>query len=242
MGCQPPRVVSRSAIMSLALCLALGCNSVTVTVDEDVPLLVTVRGLDGMLLEDVEVCELGTTNCEMTNAEGEALLELPVEQNVAYSLVLQGFGSILAAERTDDAFPSQRTFTMRPEDWIVERCEELKAEYPERCNWPPGGNGHVWIFLANGGVEFRLPRVTREPFYCWYDDESQLHCTFDELSATTPGGGGGFPEVPPGDHILRFEGSVRTCIPDLAWAGSEPNEVTVPSGRRPGLVAETRPR
>lgn len=47
------------------------------------------------------------------------------------------------------------------------------------------------------------------------------------LTATGPTGHGGIPNVVPGEYVIRFDVQDRSCAPDLAWAGTEPNTAVV---------------
>ena len=75
----------------------VGCNQVTSGPDTVQVSLVVVEGpgkipLVGLTpLEGVAVCETDTTtNCETTDATGNATLELPSGQNVSWTLVKDG--------------------------------------------------------------------------------------------------------------------------------------------------------
>jgi hypothetical protein len=221
--------VLRYAAMSLVLGLCAGCQDVAV--DNQETLAVSVRdGETGVPLVGVELCQFDTQNCTETDGDGLATLELPSGEDLAWSLVKEGYGSVLVPDRIEQTLQSSRT--MWTDEWLVEQSLELGSQ------WPLGGDGTIWIFTTpeKGGVTFQLPEATTPPYYSWYDAETGWHSSY-ELTETTEDGVGGFVGVPPDDYRLRMGGTAQRCLPGLAWPGSEPNEVRAPV--RPDYITYT---
>jgi len=193
--------------------------------DNDVPPIETNNpGLPA--LEGVEVCENNTTNCDRTNADGQATLQLPIQQEVSYTLTKNGYASNLQAEVTDPADVGTGTNqTISPK--ITMWSDELRSNWFERLSspYPQRGTGTIYVFMnpAIEGVTFELIGATGTAFYETALDDPRL-----DLEATTSMGTGGFVEVGPGDFQIEFSGAVSRCLPVRAWAGSAKNRIRVP--------------
>lgn len=114
--------------------------------------------------EGIEVCELDTTNCDVTGANGYASLLLPVGQEVGVTARGQGFGSVLESTRV----PVEGLFTSVPmssEQRLVEQYERAESPYPMQ------ETGAVFVTLYSGpnepavGATLELLGTTAKRFY-----------------------------------------------------------------------------
>ena len=200
-----------------------GCNEVTTPT---APLLLTVTGYDvdweKAPLEGVEICETDTGNCKLTDANGQAALELPLDEEVSYTFEKNGYGSYILADlvRSDG---EQRGMGMRTDEHLKMQFERVDSPYPMKP-----GTGRILLQVSErefAGVTFELVNATGKPYY--YDEERNWD---PNLTATTPRGWGGFVEVSPGDrfrfHVI-YGGTAQRCVPYVGWPG-EANSVWFP--------------
>jgi hypothetical protein len=173
----------------------------------------------GPALEGVEVCQTETTNCVTSDAEGEAVLMLPANQEVSYTVSKEGYVPFLAGDVTDETFTPSITWPMFSNAQI-----EDNARNRLMIAWPwTGGVIALGAGLGMAGVTYDLIDGTGKQ---WYKEED-WNVTLD-LTATTSAGQGGFAEVSPGEYQVEFGGTAVNCTPSLAWPGNAPNRVRVP--------------
>jgi len=171
-------------------------------------------------LEGVEVCETDiTTNCATTDPTGNATLELPSGQNVSWTLVKDGYGSVLFPTFTGPNFDPEFTTMMVTDEWLTDAFRGLMSPYPLV------DEGMVWLFEvpAFAGVTFDLQNATGKQYYA--DENGNLSLDFD---ATTSFGQGGFVEVLPGEFEVEIGGTAQRCFPNWAWPSDEDNRFTIP--------------
>lgn len=210
--------------------LLISCNDVS---DPGVPAYVTVLelpGVEGPLppLAGVEICETDTTNCVVTDANGEATLWLPSHQAVSFTVEKEGYLSYLEADMTDAAY-------LRPLFWMI-RDDVTKPWWDAlESPYPMMGTGAVGVGLnpAREGVSFRLLNATGKPFYNDRPDCSGCNNNPSlDLTETTSQGGGGFVEVPPlADEVeieIRVGETGAQCTPLRAWPGKGANRIRLP--------------
>ncbi|MGB5695719.1 MAG: hypothetical protein WBM46_08715 [Polyangiales bacterium] len=176
----------------------------------------------------VKVCQLDTTNCGTTNAQGKLVLELPSNQEVAVSYEKEGYGSTIFATETDDMFREVQDFDLTPDEQWAALAEQLGVAYP-----------FTGVALARvptdplAGVTFELVGTTAEAFY--FDAETMRY-TFDLEASTAflqgydfPLAWGGFLELSSGEHEIVYGGTAGDCTePSLAWPGNMPNSIRLP--------------
>jgi len=212
-------------VFALLLSHVAGCNEVTTP---SAPVSITIwkgagAGEDYQLpLEGVELCELGTTNCVVTDANGEATLELPVDQETGVTRTKEGYASYLLA----DVIPAdgeQYVYPMATDHRIAAEHERLMAPYPMR------GTGTILVGLRPdlAGATFELIGATSTAFYVDDDPEGEVLWSQD-LTATTLWSSGGFVEVTPGDYQVKLGGTAQRCTPYRAWPGDDENSIRIP--------------
>jgi hypothetical protein len=193
--------------------------------DNDVPPIETNNpGLPA--LEGVEVCENNTTNCDRTNADGQATLQLPINEEVSYTLTKDAYTPTLQAEVTDPGdVGTGTTQTISPK--VTMWSEELRSNWFESLlsPYPQRGTGTIYVFMnpAIEGATFELIGATGEAFYEAALDDPRL-----DLEATTSMGTGGFVEVGPGEFQIELGGTATRCLPIRAWPGDARNRIRVP--------------
>ncbi len=182
-------------------------------------------GLAGPL-EGVEVCEADSTNCVISDANGSALLPLPIDEEVALTVEKEGHVSLLGSE----IVPSNGSYTSfaPATDALYElRHEQVMSPYPME------GTGTIAMNLL-GSVEqatFELRGTSAKSFY--YGGEG-----WDPDATHTRGGaGGGFVEVPPGEYQIEIVGA-ESCIVVRGWPGDSDTSIRLPV--RAGYVSTAR--
>ena len=203
-----------------------GCTQVTSEPDA-VQLMLSIRELTGRPvgdfenppLEGVEICQTGVANCETTNADGNAALELPANEEVGWTTTKEGYEAVLYGDVTDAAFSSNFKLHLSTNQSLTEYLGSLPTDYPLR------DSGVVTILTSPkiAGVTFKLVDATGKRFY----EDDDFNPSYD-LTATTTAGVGGFVEVGPGDFQVEIGGTGDRCVPDRAWPGDENNRIRVP--------------
>ena len=190
-----------------------GANTATVTIlasGFEVP-----QGSTGPL-EGVQICETGTTNCVMTDADGIGELELPVDQESSFTLDKEGYGSYLASV----VIPAEGAIVARgmaPDARLEDMYGRVMSPYP------PEGTGTTFIELRNvAGATFELVGTTGKAFY----RDEEMNWSLD-LTATTSDGSGGFVEVSPGEYQMDIGGTAENCVLLQGWPGDSENSVRV---------------
>jgi len=173
----------------------------------------------GPLLEGVEVCETDMSNCDTTDADGEARLTLPRNEVISYTLSKDGYAPWLVGDVTDDRFGFRSSgWLMFSDAQVADAAADLMTPYPLTGGWVALGT-----FPEMAGVTYDLVDEMGKGYYV--DEEGSF--TLD-LTATTSLGLGGFSEVGAGEHQVEFGGTAKNCIPSLAWPGDAANRIKVP--------------
>jgi hypothetical protein len=167
-------------------------------------------------LEGVEICQTDTDNCVSTNANGNAVIQLPYEKEVSFTLDREGYGSYLDSY----VLPAQgaaEVYAMATVERFADQYALIDSPYPEQ------GTGTVLVGIPAGtpGVTFTLVESTGKQFY----REENLDWNAD-LTATTTGGGGGFAEVAPG--VVQVDIAGADCSVLRGWSGDQANRVKLP--------------
>jgi len=213
-----------------------GCNPVD---DSPQPLSLQVtendrEGNNVRVLEGVEVCEGDTANCEVTDANGEVAMRLPVGDEFFLTLDKDGYEATLWVDVNDDRFIGvRRQATMWRDETAADWYQVGMQQYP------PTGVGTIWVtvFPYVEGYTLDLVDATGTRFYMERTEEHPFHPNF-ELEATSSLGRGGFFEVVSGEFQIELGGTVGDCFPDRAWPGDAANRFRFPV--REGFVTFVR--
>ena len=184
-------------------------------------------------LEGVEICELDTLNCVLTDAQGRAILDLPKNQEVALTLEKEGYGPLLGANVTDEEFSGESEDALYSHEELTAIADELGIAYP----WQGGVVRFARLPTSIPGVTFQAAGTTigqvADAFY--YDASAERYSW--ELEATTdvplapflPLSEGGFAEVPAGVQEFELGGTARDCFEvSWGWPGAGPNRIRLP--------------
>jgi hypothetical protein len=178
----------------------------------------------GPPFEGVEVCQTDTPNCTTSDANGQARLLLPANQEISYTMKKDGYMSWIAGDVTDETFGDEGRpgYPMFPDQQVEDFAAANGIPYP----LTGGVTSHHMNPVSTAGVTYDLVDETARGYYV--DDDPARNLRFD-LTATTSDGFGGFWEVTPGeDHQVEFGGAATNCTVALAWPGDGPNRVKVP--------------
>jgi len=172
-------------------------------------------------LQGVELCETDTTNCVLTDANGEATLCLPFDVETSFTRRKEGYGSyLLALVIPRDGPALHLPLSMATEIRLAAQHNNVMARYPMV------GTGMIALEVGPrvAGATFDL--FTAAGQKAFYTDED-LNWRLD-LTATTDLGLGGFVEVSPGVHQVELGGTVEGCVPQRGWPGRFANSVRFP--------------
>jgi hypothetical protein len=159
-------------------------------------------------LEGARICELDTDNCALTDERGRATIELPFEEETAFTIEKEGYDPTLVAE----IVPAGGT----DQFWGMPLVEELALQYECLMSpYPRIGTGEIYIVVqgaVTSGATFDLPGATGK---LWYEDpDASDFCERwgdNDLTATAAVGRGGFVEVPAGTFRVDIGGTVEEC-------------------------------
>jgi hypothetical protein len=202
-----------------------GCNEVTDGQGETVQLEVSVRVGNGgeSPVPGVALCEanpgthMETENCTTTDSDGRAVLALPEDREVSWTLTKDGHGKILVADVTDATIRRNLAILMATDGWLDSAATDVGTGYP------PVGEGVIILITPRQGLTFHLVTGTGRVYY---NDENRQ--PRPELEETTSSGFGGFVEVGPGNVEIEIQGMTEECSVDLGWPGSANNRIRVP--------------
>jgi hypothetical protein len=170
----------------------------------------------GPRLEGVEVCETDTINCATTDADGEARLLVPKNEEISYTMTKDGYVPYLNGIKPQDTQGGGFRSFMVSNAQMADLAEDLMIPYPL--------TGGIVVLRAGAprmaGVTFALVDETAVGYYI---DEAGA-VTLD-LTATTSGGDGGFLEVTPREHQIEFGGTATNCRLGRGWQGDATNRI-----------------
>ncbi|MGD8606841.1 MAG: hypothetical protein PVH21_06080, partial [Myxococcales bacterium] len=175
-------------------------------------------------LEDVELCQVGTDYCVMSDSEGWATLQLPAGEEVAFTVEKEGFIKYLSAGVIPEA-PLQFQFGMATNERGALVHELVMSPYP------PEGTGDIVISCFGGvslpGATLELVGATGKGFY--YDEEGYWDPDLTETTSR-PGSGslGGFTEVAPGVVEVTWGGTAEGVPIFKGWPSEKENTMRVP--------------
>ena len=212
----------------VAVLVSAGCNEVTP--GSTAPLTLSVRGWSAETgrysqpLEGAQACEGDTDdNCVFSDAEGNAILWLPVDQEIFYTVRKEGYDPSLFVAVIPESGRAD-TANMPTDKIMADVYQRAMSPYPRL------GTGEIAIeTLPNlEGATFELSGATGTPYYQEGRGDDITYRL--DLDATTSRGAGGFLEVPPGSTVtVVFGGTAQSCAPGRSgWPGDIPNSVRVP--------------
>jgi hypothetical protein len=183
-------------------------------------LVVGATGVDRPPLEGAAFCETGTENCEMTDANGQATIEIdvPADGQISYTYTKDGYVSALRTEVVDDTFVGGRT------NWTLTDAEMKRQADLLMTPYPMQGTGTLVVDVGIiSGATFELVPASGKGFY--YDAQGEPSL---DLDSTSTSGAGGFVEVAPDEVEVRLGGTATNCVVAFGWPGSEANTVRMP--------------
>jgi hypothetical protein len=185
-------------------------------------------------IEGVELCEADTDNCAMSNELGTAVIEVPYNQEIAFTAEKEGYGKWITADVTNDdaeRITSRRLYT---DAQLEEVSQQLGIPYP----WTDGVVGLVrFPAVAEGGVTFAPigPTASEVGDEFYYDGETDAYSVdltatsaYDGLGYLLPLGDGGFAEVIPGEQVFELGGTGGDCPVSWGWPGDTPSQMRLP--------------
>ncbi|MGB5350033.1 MAG: hypothetical protein WBN10_10565, partial [Polyangiales bacterium] len=180
-----------------------------------------IRGSDLAALEGVDICEADTRNCATTDGDGAATIELPVDQEVVYTVSKAGFAAELYAEVTDSSFSRSRAHVLFPNEEIDDAAAGIMSV------WPHAGTGWVSLGVNLEGVTFELIDAAGAPWYV--DSDGVGKNTIDATTSEAVGGArGGFVEVAPGVVEVEYGGTATGCTVNIGLPSESPNRIKLP--------------
>jgi len=207
-----------SALLGVSLGMPnAGCGSSESTdpVNVLVTEYVTLSDLEGPL-PGAEVCRADTDDCVVTDEEGRALIELPSDSEVSYTITKEGYGSYLISDVNNGRLDHR--FIMYGDEELARQAPLMGTTYP----WTNTGFMLLRVY-SEPGVVFDLIGQANEPFYFSDGDTPST-----DLDATTADGRGGFTDLAEGDYQVEFVDPQVLCRPFTAWPGDMDNRVRVP--------------
>jgi hypothetical protein len=214
----PGRLLSALALLGVS---AVGCSDGGAL--GTAPIVATVSSWDQgaearVPLGGVQLCETNTTNCTVTYTSGLGVIQVPVGQEISYTLEKEGYASYLYA----DIVPqdgSQPTFVMLTDELLAKQHARVMSLYPLEDK----GEIAIELHPPFAGATFKLVDAAGKAYYV--DEEPSWNA---DLTATTALGRGGFVEVSAGVFQIELGGTAQDCVPRLAWPSDAENSIEIP--------------
>ncbi len=189
------------------------------SVELTLTLVVGASGADRPPLEGAAFCETDTENCEMTDANGQATIEVgvPADQRISYTYAKEGYLSVLYSDVVDETLFTDRIH------WTVTDAEAKRQADLVMTPYPYEGTGSIVVSVGLIGATFELVGASGKGFYFDAQGDPSL-----DLDSTMANGAGGFVEVAPDEVEVRLGGTATNCTPLSAWPGSEANTIRMP--------------
>ncbi len=169
----------------------------------------------------VDICEADTRNCATTDGDGSATIELPVDQELVYTVSKAGFAAELYADVTDSSFSRSRAHVLFPNEEIDDAAAGVMSV------WPHAGTGWVSLGVNLEGVTFELIDAAGAPWYV--DSDGVGKNTIDATTSEAVGGArGGFVEVAPGVVEVEYGGTATGCTVNIGLPSESPNRIKLP--------------
>ncbi|MGB8329190.1 MAG: hypothetical protein WCE62_03615, partial [Polyangiales bacterium] len=210
---------------------ATGCTetygSTSVTLSGKVTEYVPDSQAEGAPIAGVEVCQLATNNCTVTDEDGNYELPLLKNSDVAISHVKEGFGPVLIA-RSSGEENLVGGAVLATDAALATFASELGTPYP------PVDTGFLTVTAFRGsvadgnglaGVSYSLLGSNGRSYYM---NDSGIPQS--SLTATQMSGAGGFVEVEPVTVTIQLSGTAVNCTAAESWAAAASNAFTLPIG------------
>ena len=197
-------------VFALVVLAIGGCNDVIIP---PALLEMVIVTWDEEVLEGVQVCVSDPDSCDFSDANGEVTFEVPVGQEIIYTLAKEDYDSLLLAhDIPESGMRVVRHLGTRVQ--MAQLFECVMSPYPRR------GTGSIQVFTKPPveDATFSLVDATGTTWYSLAD----FSCWDRDLTATTTAGDGGFVDVTPGTYQLQFGGRAEHCVAD---AHSLPGDV-----------------
>lgn len=173
--------------------------------------------------EGVRICETDTTNCNLTDEDGIAAIQVPANEEVSYTQEKEGHSSHLRADVVPpsgtEVFPRLITDAQKKEQF-----DRLESPYPME------GTGEIRVQVRSDpigliGIEGATLRLVNGSGKLFYLDDDRS-CRLD-LTATASPGAGGFVEVAPGEYEIEIGGTAKNCEVVRGWPSDSANTIRV---------------
>lgn len=171
-------------------------------------------------MEGVEICETDTSNCTLTDFQGLARLYLPVDEEISFTLIRDGYQSELQPYVVSSV-ETTLGLNLGTEKRIQDQFEIAMASYPPRdtgmmviSTVPPCDGATVEVFGSAG-----KGRV----LYIGASSAWDL-----DLEATSAAGIASVIDLVPGEYRVEMRGSAGNCFPLTGWPSPFENSVRLP--------------
>lgn len=221
-----------AAGLAVLVTLAIHCGGCIDVAADRAPLAISVTTWPGasVPMEGVEICETDTQNCALTDFQGFARLYLPVDEEVSFTLVRDGYQS----ELQPFVMPPTETtlrLTLGTEQRLQEQFDAAMSPYPPKdtgmiviATTPPCEGVTVEAYGSAGKGRI---------FYIGDNSEWDL-----DLDATSRAGISEVIELLPGEYRVELGGSASNCFPLTGWPSPFENSVRLPV--KAGFFTEVR--
>ena len=230
--CIPAAGWAGTSANSIRLPVRDGFFTVGVTRCASVRVNATVLGAqqpfgDAVPLDGAEVCLDGTSTCATTNADGQASLVVPGNQELAYAITAEpDFFPVLSPQVSDTDIILDPQFTLLSNATFMVFADLIGTP------WPPTTAVNSIILYEKpypdtvgiAGASFELVEGTGQSYYL---SDSNLPST--SLTETQSNGTGGFIEASEGTLEVSVTGVSGCDEYSNAWPGSAPDQVRFPS-------------
>jgi len=211
-------------VFALGAVALVGCQEVVKSTTYSFQITESSPNLNTVLSQGVEICQADTDNCVTTDADGEAVLVLPANQEIAYTFEKEGYAPWVNGDVTDDTWRITggslfQVVSMISDDQMARSAAPIETPYPLT-----GGLLVLRAIPTRAGVTCEIDTETAKPFYFDEDNVPSL-----DLTATTSNGDCGFAEVTPGVHEIEFGGTAINCVASVAWPTDVANAIKVPA-------------
>jgi len=182
-------------------------------------------------IENVKICAMDTDDCVLTNHEGRAVVEIPIDREFGFTWEKEGYGPILVADFEPEELYLVQNIALTREERVAHVHELVRSPYPME------GTGSIVVIPLDSqlvttqtpcrgvtGRTFELADAVGKPYF--YDEQGNWSAS---LKATSCWGWGGFTEVPPGEVQVEIVGAAgEHCVPLYGWPGEVENSVRMP--------------
>lgn len=188
-----------------------------------------LAGGDPTPIAGATVCEVDTTNCATTDANGQATLDLPRNVDSAVTAVHDDYLSVIVPFNSAATGETTTTTLMGTNEIVQVFADILMSPFPTTTG--------VTTIVTNrqnpdgtvtplAGVTYEL--ITGSGIAYFVNDTTGTVLPSRMLTETQGPGWGGFVEMPAGTVEIRFGGTATNCTRAFAWEGSAPDRIRMP--------------